>query len=140
MKRLAVALAAVVFLYPAFAYGQPTAPAERRYDRKFRCPMWIETARRVGWPEHALPTLDRVMWRESRCRTDVENLYDPWGGSVGLLQVNRGWVRWLREGGVIDHSSDLFSGQRNLAAGLAIYRYACDRHGECWIAWGMRTA
>ena len=139
MKRVLAVLAAAVFLYPAFAYGQPVAPAERRHDPNLRCPMWIDAARRVGWPEHTLATLDRVMWRESRCRPDVENLGDPWGGSIGLLQVNRGWVRWLRELQVIDHSSDLFSGQRNLAAGLAIYRYSCARHGQCWIAWGMLT-
>lgn len=140
MKRVAAAIAVLVFLFPAFAHGQPVAPAERRPNPNYRCWIWTETARRVGWPEHALATLDRVMWRESRCRPGVENLDDPWGGSIGLLQVNRGWVRWLRELGVIDHSSDLFRPEPNLAAGLAIYRYSCARHGQCWIAWSILQA
>jgi soluble lytic murein transglycosylase-like protein len=80
------------------------------------------------------------MWRESRCKPNVENPNDPHGGSIGLLQINRGWVRWLRELHVIDHSSDLYKPHHNLAAGRAIYEYACSRHGQCWIAWGILNA
>lgn len=117
----------------------PAAPTTRP-PASALCPQWWRLARSVGWAEHNLPLLDRIIWRESRCLPDVENLADPWGGSIGLTQVNRGWVRWLREGGVIEHSSDLFSPRANLAAALAIYHYACARHGQCWVAWGMLQA
>jgi len=144
MRRLIIAgaiLALLAALTQADAAAQPISPApSARPPSTARCPQWWHTARSVGWPEHRLPTLDRIIWRESRCRTDVVNLTDPWGGSVGLTQVNRGWVRWLREAGVIDHSSDLFSGRTNLAAALAIHDYACARHGHCWIAWGILEA
>jgi hypothetical protein len=144
MRRAIFALAALLFIASTArpdALAQPMSPIPgTRPPSTALCPQWWLTARSVGWPEHTLPTLDRIIWRESRCRPDVENLRDPWGGSVGLAQVNRGWVRWLRELGVIDHSSDLFSGRTNLEAALAIYDYACAAHGECWIAWGIRTA
>lgn len=144
MRRIICALAALVavasLVRPA-AHAQPVqAIPGFRPPSTALCPEWWRTARSVGWPDHALPQLDRIIWRESRCRPSVENLSDPFGGSVGLAQVNRGWVRWLREGGVIAHSSDLFDGRKNLAAALAIYRYACDRHAQCWVAWGILQA
>lgn len=134
-------LALLATLAQAHVVAQPIPPAPAtRPPSNALCPQWWLTARSVGWPEHRLPTLDRIIWRESRCRAGVENLADPWGGSVGLTQVNRGWVRWLRELGIIDHSSDLFNGRTNLAAALAIHDYACARHGQCWIAWSILEA
>lgn len=133
------ALMATLAQPPAIAQPVPAAPSARP-PANARCPEWWRTARSVGWPEDRLLTLDRIIWRESRCRASVENLTDPWGGSVGLTQVNRGWVRWLKEAGIIKHSSDLFNGRKNLAAALAIHDYACARHGQCWVAWSILEA
>jgi len=134
-----LALLATVLQAHVVAQPIPAAPTTRPPATAL-CPQWWRTARSVGWPEHRLATLDRIIWRESRCQADVENLADPWGGSIGLTQVNRGWVRWLKELGVITHSFDLFNGRTNLAAALAIHDYACARHGQCWIAWGILEA
>ena len=141
------AIAAGVILFAAIVQVSDATHARRvdpipgtRAPASSRCPQWWRAARSAGWSEHNLPQLDRIIWRESRCRPDIENLKDPWGGSVGLTQVNRGWVRWLKKAGVIKHSSDLFDGSKNLEAALAIYNYACARHGECWIAWGITQA
>ncbi len=135
MKLLAAgAIIAASFLTPERAAPETPIPASAK------CRQYWRTALAAGWREHDLPLLDAIIWRESRCKPNVENPNDPWGGSIGLLQVNRGWIRWLRELGVIEHSSDLYNPHHNLAAGRAIYEYACSRHGHCWIAWGILSA
>lgn len=48
------------------------------------CGEWWVTAVAAGWDEDHLPTLDRIMWNESRCRAGlVSNTND-----VGLVQLN----------------------------------------------------
>ena len=43
--------------------------------RTGKCTQWHELALSVGWPEEQLPTLDKVMWRESRCTPDASVSY-----------------------------------------------------------------
>lgn len=45
-----------------------------------RCPEWWTTAGDVGWPLDAMPVLDYVMFRESRCRP----------GATGIQVCSRG--------------------------------------------------
>lgn len=97
------------------------------------CPQWLGVALELGWPASELSTLDRVLYRESRCRTDAFNKDDPHGGSYGLLQINGFWcIKWLQQQDVLSKCKELFDPAVNLTAGLTIYRRS---H---WHPWGIR--
>jgi hypothetical protein len=110
-----------------------------------KCAEWYPLAMEVGWPEAEWPTLDRVLWRESRCRPEALNGTDPNGGSSGLLQINYYWCKpsqwsdagWLQDQNVVESCHDLFDARKNLLAGLAIYRYGVDKHGYGWGPWSI---
>lgn len=74
-----------------------------------RCPDYWDVARAVGWPEDALPTLDGVMWHESRCQPNAHNR----SGAAGMLQLMPMWWR----------GRDPYDPATNLAIGLDIYRH-----------------
>lgn len=78
---------------------------------------WLPLARWVGWPERALPTLQRVMWHESRGNPRAVN---RWSGCAGLLQIHP-----------IHHVARPLDPEVNLRAGLRLYRAAG------WQPWGM---
>lgn len=48
-----------------------------------RCPQHWSEARQAGWTEDQMPTLDYIMFRESRCNEAVVNYL----GCKGLLQL-----------------------------------------------------
>ena len=81
-----------------------------------RCPQWWSEARDSGWPEQQLPTLDRVMWCESRCDPNARNR----SGASGLMQLMPLW--WRGKG-------DPFNPSYNLTRAL----YVLDVQG--WNAW-----
>ena len=101
---------------------------------------WLGLAVSVGWREVNLPMLERVLWKESRCLTDVHNPYDPNGGSHGLAQVNGFWCQdsryypqgYLQSLGILSRCDDLYEPEINLKAALAIYEYA-----RGWSQWGL---
>lgn len=108
------------------------------------CPEYWGLARSVGWRLREMKTLDRVMWLESRCLAWVHNSGDPSGGSYGLLQINGFWEGWLQEKNIIVGLTDpwnpiwdLYNPQTNLRAGLAIWRYADEKHGNGWGPWNQ---
>jgi hypothetical protein len=101
------------------------------------CPQWWQTAVDVGWRESLLPTLDYLMWRESRCDPAQHNTDDPMGGSRGLVQINGFWTPWLASRGIVKRSGGLFGPQRNLRSALAIYNYADARYGNGFGPWGL---
>ena len=53
-----------------------------------KVPQWWALAREVGWKEEAMPTLDYLIFRESRGINRMFNREDPNGGSRCLLQLN----------------------------------------------------
>src|SRR5262245_49645708 len=53
-----------------------------------RCAEWRDTALSVGWTENDWPTLNRIMYRESRCQPDARHR----GGATGLLQIMPMWA------------------------------------------------
>ena len=101
------------------------------------CPQWWQTAVDAGWRESLLPTLDYLMWRESRCDPTQHNTDDPNGGSRGLVQINGFWTPWLASRGIVKRSEGLFGPYRNLRSALAIYNYADERHGNGFSPWGL---
>jgi soluble lytic murein transglycosylase-like protein len=110
----------------------PPIPAEARH------PEWWGLAREVGWEETQMLTLDYVIWRESRGQTGASNKSDPNGGSVCLLQINKFWVKYLRQHNVIKQADDLYDPRTCLIAGLTIYRYGIERHGWGWGPWAIK--
>ena len=107
-------------------------PAEARH------PEWWALAREVGWAEDQMLTLDYVIHRESRGQTGAFNKSDPNGGSVCLLQINKFWVKYLRQHNVIKQAEDLYDPRICLTAGLTIYRYGIERHGWGWGPWAIK--
>ncbi len=102
-----------------------------------RCPQWWQTAVDAGWSQSLLPTLDYLMWRESRCLPNEHNTDDPMGGSRGLVQINGFWTPWLASRGIVKRSEGLFGPYHNLRAALAIYNYADTKHGNGFGPWGL---
>ena len=101
------------------------------------CPQWWQTAVDAGWRESLLPTLDYLMWRESRCNPNSHNTDDPMGGSRGLVQINGFWTPWLASRGIVKRSEGLFGPLRNLRSALAIYNYADARYDNGFGPWGL---
>ena len=84
------------------------------------CGQWSDDALAAGWSASQWPTLDRIMYRESRCQPGA---YNPSGAS-GLLQIMPMWADDC--GG---SSSDLFDPGFNLRCGRYVYRV------QGWSAW-----
>ncbi len=116
---------------PSFFLTQSTVPPTALQGE------WWELARQVGWAEKDLPTLDFVIYRESRGDNTAWNKQDPWGGSRCILQINGSWTKWLRTQGVLQRASDLFDPTVCLTAGLTIHRYGMDRYGWGWNPWAI---
>lgn len=76
--------------------------------RTGKCAQWHELALSVGWPEDELPTLDKVMWRESRCTPDAYS-----NGNHGLTQINNIHRAWIEELGWT-FPDDLYDPAKNL--------------------------
>ena len=122
----------------------PTPPADAL------CPQWWGMARDAGWTDDLLPTLDYVMWRESRCQPEAHNTTLNRDGSadVGLTQINdRSWclgTRWYPKGylqtiGVLPTvgCEQLFDPHLNLLSAKAIYDYAKRTNGNGWQPWKL---
>ena len=95
-----------------------------------KCPEWWATAAAMGWPAELLPTLDEVMWRESRCQADATN-----GADHGLVQVN--WATWQHLVKSLGHDKQaLYVPAVNLFIGRLIYLAAVNSDYRCpWSPW-----
>ena len=107
---------------------------------KSECELALQLALDVGWPASEMATLANVLWRESRCTPDANNLNDPMGGSRGYMQINQFWCKpttywptgWLQAHSILTHCDELFDPATNLRAGLAIWR------NSGWHPWGIK--
>jgi len=84
------------------------------------CGEWWQLAAEVGWPEDQLPTVDRVMWCESRCEPTA---YHRGSGASGLMQV---LARYFAPG------ADPFDPATNLTRALEVWRAQGWRAWSCW--------
>jgi hypothetical protein len=89
------------------------------------CPQWWSTARKVGWSEQELETLDFVIWRESRCLADAWNGHD-----AGLTQINQIHTEFVAVMGW-QYPADMFTAEANLAFALKLWQ------GSGWRPWGL---
>ena len=94
----------------------PTDPPTSQVDG--RCAGWADLAFAVGWDAAEWPTIDRVMFCESRCDPDAHN---P-SGATGLMQVMP----------MHAHGRDLYDPATNLAVALEV------RRAQGWRASGTR--
>jgi hypothetical protein len=108
-----------------------------------RCAQWWQLATEVGFSESLLPTLDRIIYRESRCDPTQHNAADPNGGSNGLTQINRFWCLpsryypngYLQTVGVLSSCDNLFDPAANLRAALALVAYSESVGLDSWAQW-----
>lgn len=143
---------------PAEGSLQAVTPAQKPLQRLWRdttplakpgalCPQWWDVAVQAGWTAKQLPTLDYIMYRESRCRRIAHNTTLNKDGSedYGLTQINDwSWCKptkwqpkgWLQSVNVIDLCEDLFDPYLNLRAAKAIYDYSENRTGNGFQPWG----
>ena len=91
----------------------PTTVLEAPYGS--RCGEWYSTALAAGWAPDEWPTVDRVMWCESRCNPAAYNR----SGASGLMQVMP--MHW--------RGRDPFDPATNLTMALEVH----NRQG--WRAW-----
>jgi hypothetical protein len=134
IMAIAILLGSTTPQEPRPLTNYPKAP------KSAKCPEYWETALKVGWQHKNLKTLDKIMFRESRCRPMAFNAKDPNGGSRGLVQINGFWTPWLKEQGVLsppEASQRLFNPAINLLSALHIYNYGVDRYGNGWGPWNV---
>jgi cytoskeletal protein RodZ len=81
-----------------------------------RCPEWAAVNAAAGFPIDELPTADRIVWAESRCRLEAVNAADPNGGSWCAWQINRIHEGHLVADGIIGRWEDLTSSPAACAA------------------------
>lgn len=94
-------------------------------------PEWWAVAVDAGWPVELLPTLDIVMYRESRGQPDVIG-----AGSWGLLQLQ--WSAhktWM--GDHVTSREELLDPYTNLHLGWLLYQIADEWYGCGWQPWYM---
>jgi len=108
-----------------------------------RCPMWWSLALDVGFTIEQMPTLDRIIFVESRCDETQHNASDPNGGSHSLTQINGYWCRpsryypdgYLQTVGVLTTCDDLYTPEINLRAALALVDYSRSVGLDEWAQW-----
>jgi hypothetical protein len=107
------------------------------------CGVWWSLATQVGFTPEMLPTLDRVIWRESRCDTTQHNAQDPNGGSHGLTQINGFWCQpskyyplgYLQTFDVLTDCDDLYTPKVNLHAAYVLTVYSRSVGLCAWAQW-----
>jgi hypothetical protein len=108
-----------------------------------QCPMWWSLALSVGFTAEQMPTLDRIIYRESRCDATQLNASDPNGGSISLTQINMFWCLpsryypsgYLQSVGVLNTCDDLYEPEINLRAALALVAYSESVGLSSWHQW-----
>lgn len=85
-----------------------------------RCGQWWQLALDVGWPSDQLATVDRVMYRESRCREDATHLNANGSVDRGLMQVNSIHLPWLAAYGIT--AADLTTAGGGLTGALLLWQ------------------
>jgi hypothetical protein len=87
-----------------------------------------------GWPIKQRATIQKIMFRESRCIPKSHNPNDPGEGSFGLMQINSFWCSgqnsFLQKSGLLTDCQSLLDPNTNLQAALLIWK------NSRWNPWG----
>ena len=102
------------------------------------CPQFWGLGVLAGFTVTEMVTVDKLMWRESRCQPAAWNKQDPGTGSRGLVQINSSWHGWLKRQGIIRDITDLFDPETNLWAARAVYEYGVGRYGWGFYPWALK--
>ena len=135
-KTIAAALLCCTLFVPAEVAAKP---ALRCHGMRH---ITRTVAKEIGWDKTR--QVDYVMWRESRCNPKAINPDDPYGGSLGLFQINQFWCKPSRSTGngilvdwnIVDTCRELFNPKVAAKAFVAIYVFVDNRYGDGWIPWG----
>jgi Transglycosylase SLT domain len=153
LKRILTPLVIASVLIPTTPASAAESPSQT-----FKCPAAMKIAREAGFRKSDLATLDRIIWRESKCEpkavgwnyrsgmdyTDCRR--QPWpeyrrckavrSADFGLTQINDvSWVTYLRQHKIIKSSADLLNPMTNLKAAKALYDYSVGRGYSAWKQW-----
>lgn len=135
MKKILVATVAAITL--------SSTPA---HAREWNCPQWYKLARDVGFTHRDYTTLDKILYRESRCRPEAKGFNKRkdgtvWSVDLGLSQINNySWVSYLRNLGIIQKSDDLLHPRTNLRAAKALYDYSKSKGYSPWHQWRLTNS
>ena len=137
------------------ALNASTAPPVEEYDTfpfyeedpyfgafaSYKCGRWMPLAIAQGWPDNpaVLKTLDRAMWRESRCQADACSQSDSGlkCRDAGLLQVNQLHTSYLNDLGW-SFPDDMLNPANNLRFAWLLYS-GREANGQCgWTPWSIK--
>jgi len=99
----------------------------------YKCGVWFPLAISQGWPDNPaiLKTLDRIMWRESRCTPLADS-----GPDHGLMQINQIHTKWLDDLGWT--FEDMKDPTANLRFAWLLYS-GREANGQCgWTPWAIK--
>ena len=99
----------------------------------YKCGVWFPLAISQGWPDNpvVLKTLNRIMWRESRCTADADS-----GPDHGLMQINQIHSKWLDDLGWTHE--DMKDPAANLRFAWLLYS-GREANGQCgWTPWAIK--
>jgi hypothetical protein len=141
----------------------PTTPAlaSEKPSQQFKCPKAMKMAREAGFPRRALPTLDRIVYRESKCEpkavgwnyrkplTHRDCKLSKWqtyrkckavrSADFGLTQINdNSWLTYLRQKNIIETRADLLDPLTNMKAAKALYDYSIEKGHDAWKQWDTK--
>ena len=106
----------------------------------YKCGVWFPLAIAQGWPDNpvVLKTLDRAMWRESRCQADACSQSDSGlkCRDAGLLQINQLHTDYLDDLGW-SFPDDMLNPANNLRFAWLLYS-GREAKGQCgWQPWQL---
>jgi hypothetical protein len=141
----------------------PTTPAlaSEKPSQQFKCPKAMKVARQAGFPRRALPTLDRIVYRESKCEPKAvgwnyrsgtshkDCKLSKWqtyrkckavrSADFGLTQINdNSWLTYLRQQKIIKTRADLLNPLTNMKAAKALYDYSLKKGHGAWKQWDTK--
>lgn len=99
----------------------------------YKCGVWFPLAIEQGWPDNSiiLKTLDRIMWRESRCQPAADS-----GPDHGLMQINQIHTKYIEQLGWTHE------GMKDPAANLRfawLLYSGLEENGQCgWKPWSIK--
>lgn len=112
---VALMMASVMGTAPAVRTSLPPPSTALSAPAGSHCPDWYGVALDAGWDSGDWPTLDRIMWCESKCQPTAHNR----SGASGLMQIMPMW----------HHGRDAYDPAVNLVMALEVKQL------QGWRAW-----